>query len=80
MKIEPEKYTKSDPRKLFEDLQRLRKQEIDPDDFLDEHPEAISDRRVWHDIAVMYNRGGHKKFTWRTARHNYYDENEVKDE
>lgn len=74
MVIQSEKYAKDDPRKLLEDIERLKKQEIDPDDFLDEHPEAMPDRRVWHDIAVMYNRGGQKKFSWKNARHNYYEE------
>ena len=62
--------------KLFEDTQKLSKQEIDPDDFLDRHPEAKKDRKAWREIAVIYNQGGQKKFSWRNARHNYYKERE----
>jgi hypothetical protein len=61
----------------FDDMQLLCKQEIDPDDFLDRHPEAKKDRRAWRELAVIYNRSGRKKFSWRNARHNYYEESEV---
>ena len=60
----------------YEDTVKLCKQEIDPDDFLDRHPEAKKDRRVWRQIAIMYNQGGQKKFSWRNARHDYYKERE----
>ncbi len=62
---------------LLEDTRKLRKQEIDPDAFLDRHPEVKKDRKAWREIAIIYNQGGHKKFSWRNARHNYYEEREV---
>ena len=67
----------SDILSEYHDIARLSKQEIDPDDFVDRHPEMKNDRKAWRQIAIIYNRGGQKKFSWRNARHNYYKENDL---
>lgn len=58
----------------YEDVVRLSKQEITPDDFLAFHPEARGDYHAWKYLAFLYNKGGRKKFSWRKAKHDFYKE------